>query len=249
MLDNALIKLIIQALKAGETAAGIPGTPIAQAFQPTRQGVNSVPTIYLHKIGDHRYGWRSATDVWNPINNAVFTASISGSVLNVTAVASGSIIVGSALIGDGIPNGTVIISRGTGTGSTGTYNINRLLSVTSESMTSAPGSMTHTESQKYETTFQLSALGTQNPSTPDQYTASDICNLCASILQSQSTITTFQNAGVGIEKISEIRNPYFMDDREQPEASPSFDFVVTHNQIIVTTTPITSEIVLQVEEV
>src|SRR6202046_3318936 len=48
--------------------------------------------------------------------------------------------------------------------------------------------MIHTESQQYETTFQLSALATQNPQTPTQYTAYDICNLCASILQSNVAI-------------------------------------------------------------
>lgn len=172
MLDNQLISLIISTLVAGEAAAGIPGTPIAQAFQPTMEGTNTVPTAYIYKIGDRRYGFLQRSDQWS----------------------SGS------------------------------------------------GSIVHTEDQKYETTFQLSALATQNPATPTQMTASDLLNLCASILQSDVSIAAFQAAGVGIERITDVRNPYFLDDRQQYEASPSFDFVMVHDQIITTTTPVLQEI-------
>ena len=177
MLDNALITLIIQVLTAGEVAAGISGTPIAQAFQPTQQGVNSEPTAYIHKLFDHRYGFLQRTDEWTD------------------------------------------------------------------------DEMVHTENQKYETTFQLSALATQNPATPAQYTASDICNFCAAILQSDQARTTFQTQGVGIERVTDVRNPYFEDDREQFEASPSFDFVMTHNQIITTIIPILQPTVVDIYEI
>lgn len=100
--------------------------------------------------------------------------------------------------------------------------------------------MTHIETQQYESMFQVSALVTQNPATPTQMTASDICNLCAAILQSDMAIMTFQANGVGIERITDVRNPYFMDDRGRNEASPSFDFICTHKQIITSTVPIIS---------
>lgn len=177
MLDNALLTLIIQVLMAGEEAAGIPGTPIAQAFQPQQQGVDSQPTAYIYKLFDHRYGFLQRTDEW----------------------------------------------------------------VNSE--------MVHTENQKYETTFQLSALATQNPATPTQYTASDICNLCAAILQSDQARATFMAQGVGIERVTDIRNPYFEDDRQQFEASPSFDFVMTHNQIITTIIPILQDTVINLYDI
>ena len=105
--------------------------------------------------------------------------------------------------------------------------------------------LVHKEIQTYETTFQLSALATQNPATPTQYTASDILNLCASVLQSQVSVATFIAAGVGIERVMDVRNPYFLDDRAQFEASPSFDFVMTHKQIITSTTPILTSLELQ----
>ena len=166
MLDNALIALVINTLIAGEAIAGISGTPVKQAFQPTAQGANSQPTAYLHKLFDRRYGFLGRSDIWDS---------------------------------------TQIV---------------------------------HTETQQYETTFQLSVLATQNPATPNQYTASDICNLCAAILQSSVSVASLQAQGVGIERITDVRNPSFLDDREQFEYSPNFDFVLTHKQIITSTTPI-----------
>lgn len=176
MQDNTLIALVISTLIAGEAAAGIPGTPIAQAFQPTMEGTNSVPTAYLHKIGDRRYGFLARNDVWNQTSST----------------------------------------------------------------------LVHTEDQKYETTFQLSFLATQNPTTPTQLTASDFLNLCAAILQSDVAIATFQAAGAGIERITDVRNAYFTDDRQQYEALPSFDFIMVHDQIITTTTPVLESVEIDV---
>lgn len=102
----------------------------------------------------------------------------------------------------------------------------------------ACNSMIHTELQQYETTFQFSALATQDPKTPTQYTASDILNLIAYILQSSTTIATLEAQGVGVKHISQVRNPYFTDDLQRNEASPSLDVTFSHKQIITTTTPI-----------
>lgn len=168
MLDNHLIALVIQVVLAGEQAAGIPGTPLKQAFQPTLQGVNTRPTAYLYKVGDRRVGFVSRDDRWD----------------------------------------------------------------------ADAGQMVHTESQVYETTFQVSALATQDPKTPTQFTASDVLNLVASILQSSAAIEAFEAQGVGVEHISAVRNPYFVDDRQQNEACPSLDVTFTHAQVITTTSPV-----------
>jgi hypothetical protein len=179
MLDNQLIALVIATVIGQEAAAGIPNTPIAQAFQPTQQGVNTVPTAYLYKVGDRRYGFVGRTDVWDTDTSR----------------------------------------------------------------------MIHTETQQYETTLQFSALATQNPATPTQYTASDILNQIAAILQSSATVAILEAQGVGVERITDVRNPYFQDDRDRFEASPSFDVVLTHKQILTTETPIAESIELQIAEV
>lgn len=108
------------------------------------------------------------------------------------------------------------------------------------------GTMVHQELQQYETTFQMSALSTQNPANSIQYTASDILNLIAAILQSSAAVATFETQNVGILRVEDIRNPYFTDDRQRYEASPSFDFVMTHKQIINSTNPIIQSVDLDI---
>lgn len=106
--------------------------------------------------------------------------------------------------------------------------------------------MVHVETQVYESTFQISALAIQNPRTPSAPTASDILNSIAYILQSDTTIETFESQNVGILRVMDIRNPYFMDDKNRYEASPSFDFILTHKQIISSTAKLSQTTELQI---
>lgn len=55
--------------------------------------------------------------------NFVGTASFATNVMTVTAATSGTLAVGHLVSGAGIPPGTYIMSLGTGTGGTGTYNL------------------------------------------------------------------------------------------------------------------------------
>ncbi len=59
----------------------------------------------------------------NVISSASVTGSITGTILTVTAVASGTLAVGQVISGTGITSGTYIASLGTGTGGAGTYNV------------------------------------------------------------------------------------------------------------------------------
>jgi hypothetical protein len=95
--------------------------------------------------------------------------------------------------------------------------------------------MVHTEDQMYETTFQVNALVLQSPLTPNQYTASDLVNEVAAIMQSDNTLNILYNNGIGILRITEVSNGYFTDDMDNFEASPSFDFTLTHTQTRVST--------------
>ena len=95
----------------------------------------------------------------------------------------------------------------------------------------------HTESQYYETSFEVSALTLQNPSDITIPTASDLVNEVACIMQSSKTLDILNNAGVGILRITDITNPYFVDDRDNFEASPSFDFVLVYLNERTSTSP------------
>jgi hypothetical protein len=160
MRDNQLIQVFLPIINAALVDRGYPEVATIAANQPTQQGINTGPTVYFYKIGDHRYGWVSKDYVYDELLDQ----------------------------------------------------------------------MIHTEVQFYETTFQISALVLQDPNTPNQYTASDLVNEVAAILQSDATIETLYNNDVGILRISDITNGYFTDDRDTFEASPSFDFILTHRQ-------------------
>jgi hypothetical protein len=58
-----------------------------------------------------------------PYVNAVFTGSISGSVLTVSAVTVGSLAVGQTIFGSGVAPNSTITALGTGTGGVGTYTV------------------------------------------------------------------------------------------------------------------------------
>lgn len=76
-----------------------------------------------------------------------FTASISGTVMTVTAVAAGTIAVGQLLAGPGVSSPvTTITSLGTGTGGTGTYNLDHSFSLSSQPVSATYGGL-HGEPQ------------------------------------------------------------------------------------------------------
>jgi len=66
--------------------------------------------------------------------NGIFTGSISGTTLTVSAVSYGSLHLGTTIIGTGIPTNVIITALGTGTGGTGTYTLSNSLSIGSETM-------------------------------------------------------------------------------------------------------------------
>jgi hypothetical protein len=86
----------------------------------------------------------------------------------------------------------------------------------------------HTELQYYETIFQFSALVLQRPYNTFSYTAADLVNEVCDILQSANTVQILIAAGVGVLRVQQIRNPYFVDDMDNFEAAPAFELVLTY---------------------
>jgi len=86
---------------------------------------------------------------------STFTASISGTTMTVSAVASGTVLVGAVITGTGVTEGTRIVSAGTGTGGTGTYTVSESQTVSSTTITgSSPVRVTANVAGIYN--FQLS---------------------------------------------------------------------------------------------
>ena len=82
--------------------------------------------------GQNRYTWRISSP-----SAAVFTGSISGTTLTVTAITNGTIAINQALFGVGVTQATVITALGTGTGGIGTYTVNQTQTVASGLLNSA----------------------------------------------------------------------------------------------------------------
>ena len=85
-------------------------------------------------------------DITGQTTNAIFTGSISGTTLTVTAVAHGTIDIGEVITGGGITGTTYIEQRLTGTGGVGTYLIAGAIKYTTVASTTMysqiPGSVT-----------------------------------------------------------------------------------------------------------
>ena len=109
-----------------------PGTKIVQSITGAGGNVNEVGTYQLN--------------IYQATQTPVFTGSISGTTLTVTAVTSGNIGIGSVISGTGITAGTTITALGTGTGSTGTYTVSVSQSVASTTIT---GTIVPTNIQAY----------------------------------------------------------------------------------------------------
>ncbi len=81
--------------------------------------------------------WVSTTDdnLTNPdAGDASFVGSITGTILTVSSMTTGTIVVGQILSGSGVASGTQITSFDTGTGGSGTYNVQTSQTVSSTSI-------------------------------------------------------------------------------------------------------------------
>jgi len=114
--------------------------------------LNDTPTLIMSNGVDTHTGFgRTSMNIINsqvaivgvPFEDAaVFTASISGTTLDVTAVASGVISVGQRVYATGVTTGTFITALVTGAGGVGTYTVNNSQTVSSMTMNSGADNTT-----------------------------------------------------------------------------------------------------------
>lgn len=97
---------------------------------------------------------RLATNIRTPLD-CLFTGSISGTTLTVTAVTYGDIGIGHTIFGTGVTTGTTITGFLTGTGGVGTYTIDPSQTVASESLSSGAVDIV----QKTQITYQMDIHG------------------------------------------------------------------------------------------
>jgi hypothetical protein len=86
--------------------------------------------------------------------------------------------------------------------------------------------------QQYETTLQFMGIWRHGA-----LEAADILNRAAAVLQSDLGLDTLRAAGLGVQRVTTIRNPPLNDDFDEYEAAPTFDCVVTHTVETLTKAP------------
>jgi hypothetical protein len=91
--------------------------------------------------------------------------------------------------------------------------------------------------QVYEQRYQFMALVPQRPADPMALTASDVLDITAGILGSDACRAALQAQGVGILRITDVRNPYFTNEGNRFEADPSFDVVFCHTRTLESIVP------------
>lgn len=108
------------------------------------------------------------------------------------------------------------------------------------------GDFLHTETQIVLTTFQGWALSPQDPKDISRPTAKDLAAQAAAYLNSAMVRKALKAQQVSIMRITGVRNPWFENDRNQFEASPSFDFQLCWHRSIVSRTPAAKSVELKI---
>lgn len=91
------------------------------------------------------------------------------------------------------------------------------------------------EVQNYETTFQATGIFTQTPEAVGP-TAKDVADFGAACIQSDEMMDRLRAHGLGVLRVTDVRNPKFVNGSDEFEASPSFDFTLTHEQVTLSKT-------------
>ena len=120
------------------TVTGINSGAVAQGQYLNCQGVTAGTRIVRNLTGAGGNVNEQGTYLLNitqPTQTPVFTGSISGTTLTVTAMTSGAVNVGSVISGTGVTAGTTITALISGTGGTGTYTVSASQTVASTTIT------------------------------------------------------------------------------------------------------------------
>lgn len=83
------------------------------------------------------------------------------------------------------------------------------------------------ETQFIQTQFQVNVFSPDDPENTTQDTAKDLCTRLRMLIQSNRFTEAMTAVGVGVQMPSPVRAPYFVNDLDQYEQNPSFDFTVS----------------------
>jgi hypothetical protein len=88
-----------------------------------------------------------------------------------------------------------------------------------------------------QVTYQFSAFTLRDPLESNYMSANNILELTFRIMQTPSTVATLQLSNISMQRIMNISQAYFDDDRKLFEQSPTFQVVLSYEQTIGGTVP------------
>jgi len=92
------------------------------------------------------------------------------------------------------------------------------------------GTMQYEEMQILQQQYQFAALVPQDNERPALPTPADVLDAVAGIINSDRFLADLRARGIGVLRITDVRNPSSTDDRDHFEAEPSFDVVFIHER-------------------
>jgi len=86
----------------------------------------------------------------------------------------------------------------------------------------------HTERQWKERTVQIGVEITENPADDTLSTATDVVNCINMGFGSEKIFLSLKSQGVGIIRITDVREPYIQDEHDRYTMQPNFDCVFSY---------------------
>ena len=105
-----------------------------------------------------------------------------------------------------------------------------------------PDAFNSTGQQAVISNYQFGARVDLDLADMDQLTAADLVSYTSMIIQSRGTISALAKSGVNMTRASNERNPYFINNKDQHEAAPSFDIGFSYVRSIKRPTGVINEI-------
>lgn len=102
-----------------------------------------------------------------------------------------------------------------------------------------------TEGQQMQTLMQFEAFAEKD----FRLSAKDVLNVAAMVISSLGFIDDAQRLGIGVQRITDIRNPFFKNDKDRFEASPSFDVTFSYRRTVEQAQEFTTEVVSETHRV
>lgn len=138
---------------------------------------------------------------------------------------------------EGVPHGPTVLLHKTSDVRYGWVERNDIIN------TGTIATITHVEIEKIVSTFEIGAIAPVDPSNITALTAGDYVKAVARVLQSEACILSLQALNIGTDRIQQIKQTYFRDDKAQNEVYPNFTITFVHDDILSTTIGVVSTIV------